>query len=453
MYFAAGLPFRLLGSGCAFVFALAGCGVSVPPPSSSGPARPDRPTRVVLDNGMRLILQEHWASEVVALHLWVGAGGRDEGPSELGFSHLVEHMLFKGSDSLGTGFVDREVEGVGGRTNAGTSLDYTFYYMLLPASRAVRGIEVLADVAFNAAFDPGELERERQVVFEEVRLGEDNPRSSLARQLYARVFPGHPYGRPVLGDTAVLAAATRETIRAYHRRHYVPDNMTLVVVGAVDAAEVRAAVERTFARVPAAGHRRQVLPPPSSLAGVERHQVERSEKQAHLALGWRAPALGEREVVAVDLLAAILGGSRSSRLNQALRERTPLVAGVRASYAALQGSGLLGVYAQLEAEHLDTVERAILAEIGRIQADGVTEAERRRAVTQAESQHAFSIETAEGLAHTYGFAETVWSLEEELRYLERLRAVSREEIQQAARRYLPVERYVALAFLPREARR
>ena len=431
---------------CSLGLLLSGCMSSpVSPPAS---VSLDRPTRLVLANGMRLIIQEHRASEIVALHLWVGVGGRDEHPAELGFSHFVEHMLFKGTDALGPGFTDREVEAVGGRTNAGTSLDYTYYYMLLPARQAARGIEVLADVAFNSAFDPKELDRERQVVFEEVRLGEDNPRTSLNRQLYTQVFPVHPYGRPVLGDEAVLRSATRGTLRDYYKRHYVPENMTLVVVGAVDPTEVRATVARSFARVPAAGYHRPPLPPPPSLAAVSRHVVSRNEKQAHLALGWSAPALDHPDVFAVDLLASILGGSRSSRLNQALRERNRLVSAVRASYVALQGGGMLSVTAQLEPGDVQKVEEVVLEEIRRIQTDGVTEVERRRAITKAESEHAFAIETAEGLASAYGLAETIWRLEEELRYLERLRSVTREQIREAARRYLPADRYAVLAFTP-----
>ncbi|HET9234639.1 MAG TPA: pitrilysin family protein, partial [Candidatus Eisenbacteria bacterium] len=144
---------------------------------------PARPSREVLANGMRLIIQEQRVSDVVALHLWVGVGGRDEFPAERGFSHFAEHMLFKGTSSRGPGFVDREIEAVGGRTNAGTSWDYTFYYILLPARRATQGIEILADMVFNSVFDPKELAREREVVFEEMRLGEDNLRNYLGRRL------------------------------------------------------------------------------------------------------------------------------------------------------------------------------------------------------------------------------------------------------------------------------
>ena len=158
---------------------LAGCTTAPPAPGSRHglPA----PTREVLPNGMRLIIQEHRAAATVAIHLWTGVGGRDEAVGERGFSHFAEHMLFKGTETRSRGFVERDVEAVGGRTNAGTSNDYTFYYLLLPATRTAEGISTIADMVLNSVFDPTELTRERDVVFEEVRLNEDNPRASLGR--------------------------------------------------------------------------------------------------------------------------------------------------------------------------------------------------------------------------------------------------------------------------------
>src|SRR6476661_9226231 len=240
---------------CALAIVLlttAGCATGT---ASSAPSSPSHglpaPTREVLPNGMRLIIQEHRAAATVAIHLWTGVGGRDEAVGERGFSHFAEHMMFKGTATRPRGFVETEVESVGGRTNAGTSNDYTFYYLLLPASRTVPGIRLIADMVLDSIFDPGELAREREVVFEEVRLNEDNPRSSLGRQLYTLLYQGHPYGRPVLGDAADLRSATQESLRAYWARYYVPTNMTLVVVGPVDPAQVRAAAIEAFGSRPA----------------------------------------------------------------------------------------------------------------------------------------------------------------------------------------------------------
>ena len=375
---------------------LAGCS-TVPAPVALSHGLP-APIREVLPNGMRLIIQEHRAASTVAIHLWTGVGGRDEAPGERGFSHFAEHMLFKGTTTRPRGFVETEVESVGGRTNAGTSNDYTFYYLLLPASRMLPGIALIADMVLNSAFDPTELTREREVVFEEVRLNEDNPRSSLGRQLYSLLYGEHPYGRPVLGDAADLRAATQETLRGYYARYYVPNNMTLVVAGPVDPAAVRAAALAAFGPRPAAPFSRPPVAPPRPFDGIRERTVERPERQTQLGLAWLGPPLGDPDMATVDVLSHILGGSRSSRLNQALRERARLVTSISGWYGALQGAGALGITAQLEGRDAGAVERAILAEIERVRSDGVSSDELARAITASEAEREFSRETVEGLA-------------------------------------------------------
>jgi zinc protease len=310
------------------------------------------------------------------------------------------------------------------------------------------GIGVIADMVLNSVFDPAELARERDVVFEEVRLNEDNPRASLGRQLYGLLYQGHPYGRPVLGDAADLRGATQETLRGYYARHYVPDNMTLVVVGPVNPAEVRAAAIAAFGGRPATAHVRRPVPSPTPLEGIRTRTVERPERQTQLGLAWLAPPLGHPDMAVVDVLGHILGGSRSSRLNQALRERARLVSSISGWYGALQGAGALGVTAQLESGNQEAVERAILSEIQRVQTDGITADELARAITASEAEREFSRETVEGLALAYGRAETTWSLEGERGYLARVRAVTREQVQEAARRYL-TGAYARVAFVPR----
>ncbi len=406
------------------------------------------PTRELLGNGMRLIIQDHRAADVVALYLFVGVGGRNEGPRELGFSHFMEHMVFKGTDTQGPGFVDRAVEGVGGKSDANTSLDYTFFALTVPTAETSKAIQILADMVFRSKFDPAEMGRERDVILEEARLERDTPNTALTRGLYGLVFNDHPYGRPLLGATETLKAATRETLVAYYTRHYAPDNMTLVVVGPVAPETVRASVQQTFGRIAAAGLRRTGVSPPSPLTGRIRRTVERPEQQAHLALGWLAPRPDDPDSFAVDLLASILGGTESSRLAQMLRDRDRLVSSITMGYTALQGAGMLSIRAKLEAKDIDKVEQLILEEIARVQEKGVTEDERQLALTFFEAEHAFDTETVEGLANAYGVAETTWSLEAELAYVARLRQVSREQIREAARRFLSRTDYARLVFVP-----
>jgi predicted Zn-dependent peptidase len=190
------------------------------------------------------------------------------------------------------------------------------------------------------------------------------------------------------------------------------------------------------------------------LAGGRREDVRRPEQQAYLGLAWQAAATGVAadDISAVDLLTYILGDGPSSRLNQTVREEKGLVQSIEATYVTREQSGLVSITARLDPKHLDAAEAAILEVIRRVRAEGVSEAERQRALITAESFYAFDIETAEGLAKTYGQAETTWTLEDEVRYLARLREVTAAQIQAAARKYLADDRVARVRLVPRAAR-
>ncbi|PYO00654.1 MAG: hypothetical protein DMD91_09885 [Candidatus Rokuibacteriota bacterium] len=409
------------------------------------------PIRHVLPNGVRVIIEEHRTSDVVAVQLWVKAGGRDEAANELGLAHYLEHMLFKGTATRPGRLIDREVEGTGGRMNAGTSLDYTYYHMVLPARRAVAGVEILADIGVNASLDEALLEAEKRVVLEEIRLGEDSPMRFLFRKTYETLFEGHPYGRPVIGTPDLIRALTRDQLVRFYRRLYNPENFTLVVVGAVNPNEIREAATRAFSRLPRGGTARLPAAPAGTLK-ARAVELSRPGAQAYLAMAWMAPKLDHADTPALDLLVTILGQRRTSRLTEALRERLGLVNSISAGYSALQAAGVLSVTAQLDADNLARVEREILAEIQRVRDGSVTEAERERAVTSAEAGREFQMETAEGRAFTLGRAETVWRLEDELLYLDRVRSVTVEQIHAAARRYFDPERYTKVILVPSRTR-
>jgi zinc protease len=409
------------------------------------------PIRHVLFNGVRVIIEEHRTSDVVAVQLWVKAGGRDEAASELGLAHYLEHMLFKGTPTRPGRLIDREVEGTGGRMNAGTSLDFTYYHMVLPASRAVAGVEILADIGVNASLDEPLLEAEKRVVLEEIRLGEDSPMRFLFKKTYESVFDGHPYGRPVIGTPELIRALTREQLVRFYRRLYSPENFTLVVVGAVNPDQIRDVATRAFSRLPRGGTARLPAPPIADLK-PRAVALPRPGTQAYLTMAWMAPKLDHADTPALDLVVAILGQRRASRLTEALRERLGLVNSISAGYTAMEAAGVLTVTAQLETDNLARAEREILVEIQRVRDGGVTEAERERSVTAAEAGREFQMETAEGRAYTLGRAETVWRLEDELLYLDRLRSVTIEQMHAAARRYFDPERYIKVTLVPSRTR-
>jgi predicted Zn-dependent peptidase len=209
-------------------------------------------------------------------------------------------------------------------------------------------------------------------------------------------------------------------------------------------------VDRIWGVIPSTGYKPVPAPAPRPLTGIVRKSVERPEQQARLALGWQAPPTNDLTGDTVDLLTTILAGAESSRLAVRLRDKERLVSSITMSYSAQMGGGIVSLRAELEAKDLERVEQIILEEIARMQADGPTEEERQLAVIRAESQHAFDTETADGLANAYAIAETTWTLDAELGYVDRLGKITREQIRDAARRYLSRTDYARLSFQPKQ---
>ena len=439
----------------ALALALAGC-ARTPAPAMLSTAAPTPaptagvPTREVLPNGVVLITQDHRAADVVSLQLWMRVGGRDETAGELGLSHYLEHMLFKGTPTRPPGSIDTLIEGFGGSSNAFTSYDFTHYDVLVPVAHVRPAIELLGDIAVNASFVPAELEAEKKVVFEEMNILQDDPDKFLTRRLSELAYDGHPYGRPILGTAELVRNLTRDQLNAYYKKHYVPPNMVLVVVGPVQAPQVRTLAAGIFGRLSAAPAPPRPSMPIPSLAGGRRDDVPRPEQEAGLGLSWQAPAarVAAEDITAVDLLTYILGDGASSRLNQTVREDLRLVQSIEASYVTREQSGIVAITARLDTKNLEAAQAAILDVIRKVQAEGVTEPERQRALITAEASYAFDIETAEGLARSYGTAETTWTLADELQYLTRLRQVTAAQIQAAARKYLGVNDYARVRLQP-----
>jgi zinc protease len=432
----------LLGVGC----------TSAPPLPPTAPVaasiKAAGPVREMLPNGLTLLIQEHRSSDIVAVYLWVGTGVRYEKPDGLGYAHFQEHMLFKGTDTFGPGYIDRTVEGQGGRSNAFTSFDYTTFQIQVPSDGTRKAIELLDAMAFRSTFEPKEIDAERQVIFEEARIETDTPKSAIIRQLYGLVFPNNPYGRPVLGTPETMNAADRTKLKAFNQQYYTPENMVLVVVGPVDPKAIRSMVDETFGKRPRTGYAPPPTPPVTPLKGIVCKTVERPEQQAQFAIGWQAPSLSNPDSFALDLVATILGGTESSRLTKTLRDSERLVSGISVSNSSMQLSGIFYVQAQLEAGDLEKAKARILEELARLEKDGPTEEERQLAVTKAESEHAFAYETSDGIAAAYGITQLTGNLDDELRYVDRLRAVTNEQIRDVARKYLSLTDYACISFVP-----
>jgi zinc protease len=419
------------------------------------PSRPDAllppPERVRLANGLTVVLQPHDAAEVAAVQLWVRAGARDETPGEAGLSHFIEHLLFKGTPSRGPGVIDQTISGVGGEMNAATSQDWTYFHVVLPAAHLDTALDILADAAQHASFDPVEVERERHVVLEEIRRAEDTPSAALWRVLSRGHFGEHAYGRPVLGTAGSIAGVPHETIVAYFRRSYVPNNSTVVVAGSVPADRALEAVSRAFGAWTPGPLPPRLRRPPVPPGAPRRVRESKALHQTYLGLAWAGAIPPDPDVYALDLLTTVLGQGRSSRLTQSLRERLGLVSGIGGSFYLQHDSGTIAITARTTTARYPEIEAAVLAEVELLSEELVREDELARALTAVEAEHAFGGETAEGSAYTLGTADTVWTLEFELGYVDAVRRVTREDMREAARRHLRPDRFTGAVIGPEAA--
>jgi zinc protease len=386
---------------------------------------------------MTVILDENHAAPVVTVQVWVKAGSAQERGGQEGVAHLHEHMLFKGTQSRGVGSIAREVEAAGGQINAYTSWDMTVYYVNMASRFMNKGIDILADIVENATFDAQELEKEIEVVLEEIRRSKDIPVRRLSETFYETAYGLHPYGRPVLGFNETVRGFTREDVMGFYRNWYVPENLVWIMVGDLDPETLMPELEEKLSRIPnrPVPIRKQAAEPPQSAPRVFVQQED--VKEAHLKIGFHIPDISHPDVPALDLLAQILGQGRSSRLYSSLRMQRRLVNSISTSSMTPKEPGLFMIRSSLEARDIDPALTGILEETYRLCFEPVTVDELKKAKTQIESDFIYQQETVQGQARELGYYEAiVGDLGFGERYLDRLRAARAEDIRRVARHYL-----------------
>jgi zinc protease len=405
-----------------------------------------------LDNGLTLHVAAGHPSPVVAVQAWVGVGSADEAPPQAGVAHVVEHMLFKGSSAYGAGELTRAIESSGGEINAWTSFDHTVYHAVLGRDHFDAAIDALGDALTTPRVDPSELDRERQVILEEIRQGSDDPARSVAQSLFATAYVAHPYRRPVIGTPETVQRLGERELVEFFRSYYVADNLTLVVVGDVDAARVRRSVERRFRAMPSGRPARWVAAEPAQTA-PRAVATYRDVSEAYVSLGFHVPAARHPDLAALDVAAILLGENESARLPRLLRDRDQIVTGAYAHVHALRDPGLFVLSATTRPREAQRSVGALVAQALAL-VDDLSADELDKARIAAEAGFVRQLETAQGRARTLGWNA---SLTGDPRfahvYLDRIRAVRRHDIAAAVRRYLRPENTTVAAILPaREAR-
>jgi len=406
--------------------------------------------KYTLGNGLTVVIRPNPSSPVVAVQAWVKAGSTTEPESRAGMSHILEHMAFKGTKRRGPGEIAREVESVGGEINAYTSFDQTVYHITLSGRFLENALDILADTLGNSVFDAGELARELEVILEEVRMNEDNPGRVASKALFREAYKVHPYGRPVIGYVDTIRQTTRDDLIAYFRANYVPGNMVLVLAGAVDPATSRPLIEKTFGRLPPGSAPKGPMPaePPQEETRVV--VKEKDARRAYLDMGFHGPSMRDPDVYAWDLLSMILGSGETSRLYRAVKDGKGLVDSVYASSYTPADPGLLFVGGTLSPEVAREALKEILLETFRLAAAPPPEgAELARAKTATETDFLYSLESQSAVARHVGFYETTLNdAAFEQTYLRRIRAVTADDIQAVAKKYLAPGNLTVSAVLP-----
>lgn len=356
-----------------------------------------------LPNGLVILVEEDHSSPVASVQVWCETGSITEDKwLGAGLSHILEHMLFKGTATRQPNEIAQAVQNAGGYINAYTSFDRTVYWIDTPSKGVTTALDILSDAVMNSTLPPEEYVKEQEVIRREFAMGQDDPDRMSSLTLFATAFRQHPYRHPVIGHLDIYNRLTRDDVMAYYKSRYVPNNLFFVVVGDVDAQAVHDQLAAAFENQP-----RQPLPPvyipqePTQLGRREEH-VEFPTELTRMEIAWHIPELTHPDVPALDLLALILGDGRSSRLYQRVREDLALVHGIHAWCYTPGHPGLFGVEAILDPDKRDATLKEVFAILDDIKAHGVTQEELTKALKQTLSGHLNNLATTRGKASDIG---------------------------------------------------
>lgn len=401
-------------------------------------------TDVTLDNGLRVIVQEDHRAPVMVSQVWYRAGSMDEFNGTTGVAHVLEHMMFRGTKTVPPGEFSKRIAAAGGRENAFTNRDHTAYFQQMQKDRLELAMQLESDRMANLVIRDDLFAKEMQVVMEERRLRtDDQPQSVVYERLMATAYQESPYRRPVIGWMDDLQHMTAQDARDWYARWYVPNNATLVVAGDVKSDDVIAMAKRYFGVIPArALPVRKPQDEPAQI-GEKRVVVKVPAKVPYLLMTWHAPVLRDWEKdtapYALQILAGVLSGNDSARLQKSLVKTQQIAVSTSAGYDAVsRGPGMFMIDATpAPGKTTDELEKAIRGQIEQIQRDGVSEAELARVKAQVIAADVFQRDSLFFQAMQLGEYVTAGLPPDALAHrVEKLRAVSAGEVQAAAKQWL-----------------
>lgn len=406
-------------------------------------------TKYKLDNGMTVILEENRTSPVVAVNVWVKTGSACEEEGEYGLAHVHEHMVFKGTDKRDVGEIAKVVESSGGDINAFTSFDETVYYIVIASRFTDTALDVLSDAMENSAFDPEELNKELEVVVEEIRRGKDSPGRNLSEKLFETTFSEHAYRRPIIGTEESVRSFDRKRVTDFYHKWYAPNNMALVVVGDFDTAEIKPKIEQMFGKL-----KKRELPecdiaPEPVQKEMRSFVMDKPLQEGYFSFAYHVPNAKGEDTPAVDVLSNILGGGESSRLYRNIKEEKGLVNNIYSYSFTPMREGILAVGGTVDSSKTKDALNGIIKELYRLKYEPVSDLDLSKAKINIESDSIYTKETMQGQAKKLGYFEVEtgdFRYEEE--YLDKVRSVTADDIMRVANEYLTNENLTAGFLLP-----
>ncbi|MGB3640235.1 MAG: pitrilysin family protein [Rivularia sp. (in: cyanobacteria)] len=408
-----------------------------------------------LPNGLTIVV-EQMPVEAVNLNLWIDVGSTAESDAINGMAHFLEHMIFKGTKRLASGEFERRIEERGAVTNAATSQDYTHYYVTAAPKDFAKLAPLQIDIVMNASIPDDAFERERMVVLEEIRRSDDNPQRRTFASAMETAFEKLPYRRPVLGPEAVISQLKVEQMRSFHAQNYQPKSVTAVAVGNLPEEKLIEIIAEGFADVETRDNGKIETQDITSLKQelafteiVRKESVDESLQQARLIMLWRVPGLMQlNQTYALDVLSAILGHGRTSRLWRDLREERELVNYISVSNMTNQLQGTFLIAAHCEVENLAATEEAIVQHIRKIQTE-IEESEITKVRKRVANRFIFANERPSDRANLYGYYQTlIGDLEPAFDFPHHIQSQDRDTLIQAARTYLSPDAYGVVVMKP-----
>ncbi|MBF7082384.1 insulinase family protein [Desulfallas sp. Bu1-1] len=401
-----------------------------------------------LANGFKVLTEHIPHVRSVAVGIWVDVGSRDERDEQAGISHFIEHLMFKGTTRRSAKDIAEELDAVGGQLNAFTTKEYTCYYARLLDEYFPLAVDLLSDMVLNSRFDPSDIDRERNVIVEEIKMYEDTP-DELVHDIFAStIWRAHPLGRPIIGDERTVGSLSRQDLLSFYHKYYTPGNMIVTVAGNFDHKQVMSILSATFGNLTGAKKERlYTTPEPARQVVCKTKDTE----QVHICLGTPGLAIDHEKIYVFQIINTILGGGLSSRLFQEIREQRGLVYSVFSYHSSYHDSGLFCIYAGLSKKNVPAALELIIKEIRDIQNNGVRPAELQRAKDQLKGNLLLSMENVNTRMSRLGKSQLylgkVIPPEEIVR---RIMAVTDEDIRDLARTMLKPDNFCLASVGPWE---